>query len=108
MVASSTSWCANASSTRSSCSTTRSSPPSACSSRLTSSAWKWARTSLAIRLTELSGHVLLRARVVRLREDLVGRPDLDELAVEQERGRVGHARSLLHVVGDDDDRQPAL
>src|SRR5689334_17647481 len=110
MVASSTSWCASASRTRSSCSTTRSSPPRAWFSRLPSSAWKWARMSWATArpLPELPRDVLLCPRVVGLGEDGVGRADLDELAVEHERRRVGHSRGLLHVVGDDDDRQAVL
>ena len=37
-----------------------------------------------------------------------GRADLDELAVEHERGAVGDARGLLHVVGDDHDRHALL
>src|SRR4051794_40543526 len=108
IVASSTSWCWSASSTRSSCSTTRSSPPSACRSSSASSAWKCWRMSWAMRLAELTGDVFLGAAVVRLGEDLLRRPDLDQLAVEQERGRVGHARGLLHVVRDDDDRHAML
>src|SRR3954447_17862970 len=59
-------------------------------------------------LAELPRDVLLRARVVGAGEDLVGRPDLDELAVEQERRRVRDARSLLHVVRDDHDRHAVL
>src|SRR3954449_163410 len=111
IVASSTSWCWSASSTRSSCSTTRSRPPSVCRSSSASSVWKCWRMSWAmarVPLLELARDVLLRAAVVRLREDLLRRPDLDQLAVEQERGRVGDARGLLHVVRDDDDRHAVL
>ena len=41
-------------------------------------------------------------------EDLVRRGDLDQLAAQHERGRVGDPRRLLHVVGDDRDRHPLL
>src|SRR4051794_5976773 len=110
IVASSTSWCCSASITRSSCSTTRSSPPSAWPSSSTSSAWKCWRTSWAMRLPlpELARDVLLRAPVVRLGEDLLRLRVLDQLPVEQERRRVGDARGLLHVVGDDHDRDAVL
>src|SRR3954453_15210454 len=110
IVASSTSWCCSASITRSSCSTTRSSPPSAWPSSSTSSAWKCWRTSWAMRLPlpELARDVLLRAPVVRLGEDLLRLRVLDQLPVEQERRRVGDARGLLHVVRDDDDRDAVL
>src|ERR1700759_4663211 len=108
IVASSTSWCWRASSARSSCSTTRSRAPSALSSSMASSAWKLWRWSCAIALAELPGDVLLRAGVVGRGEDLVGRPVLDDLALEQERRRVGHARGLLHVVRDYDDRDAVL
>src|SRR3954464_14441444 len=108
IVASSTSWCCSASSARSSCSTTRSSPPSALSSNEASSAWKLCRWSCPTRSAELPGDVLLRALVVGRREDLLRRPVLDQLAVEDEGRGVGDARGLLHVVGDDDDRHAVL
>src|SRR3954447_17623526 len=105
IAASSMSWCSSASSVRSSVVTTRSSAPSACSSSARSSCWKWRRPwPVAIALPELARDVVLRARVVRVREDLVRLRELDQLAVEHEGGLVGHARGLLHVVGDDDDR----
>src|SRR4051812_15847852 len=108
IVASSTSWCWRASRTRSSCSMTRSSPPSAWRSSSASSAWKCWRTSWAMPLAELPRDVLLGPPVLGRGEDLVGQTELDELAVEQERREVGDARGLLHVVGDDDDRHPVL
>src|SRR2546421_5591530 len=58
--------------------------------------------------SEFPRDVLLRAGVIRCGEDLLCRSDLDELAVEQERRRVCHARRLLHVVRDDDDRHAML
>src|SRR6185437_5249808 len=105
--ASSMSRCSSASSTRSSCIVTRSSPPSAERSRRPSYSWKCWRV-VATALAELPGDVLLRARVPGGREDLLGRRVLDELAHEHERGRVRHARGLLHVVGHDHDRVTLL
>src|SRR3954453_6432559 len=105
--ASSTSWCSSASIVRSICETTRSIPPRVASSRAASSAWKLGRPSL-IDSAELPGDVVLGARVVGLGEDLLGLAVLDQLAVEHERRGVGHARRLLHVVRDDDDRVALL
>src|SRR3954454_25006052 len=107
MPASSTSWCLSASSARVSVATIMSSAPSACVSSLWSSSWNACRVS-GIGLAELPGDVVLGALVVRGREDLLGRPDLDELAEPEEPGAVGDAGGLLHVVGDDDDGELAL
>src|SRR5262245_28237284 len=57
--------------------------------------------------TEAAAHVVERARVVGLGEDLVGRSFLDDaaglvLAGEEERAVLQHALRLLHVVRDDD------
>src|SRR4051812_34162672 len=100
------SWCSSASSVRSSVVTTRSIAPSAWSSSRWSSSWKCARPvpAMAAPLAELPGDVLLRAGVGRVGEDRARLGELDELAREHERGLVGHARGLLHVVRDDDDR----
>src|SRR5947199_7016589 len=107
--ASSMSWCWTASSVRSSVSTTMSSPARVRSSSVFSSSWNECLVELsAIVLAELAGHVLLGAVVVRVREDLLRRPDLHELAVQHERGPVRHARGLLHVVRDDRDRVALL
>src|SRR3954451_10560262 len=80
---------------------TMSSPPSAWSSSRSRSSWKaalvWGMSA------ELPGHVLLRAIVLGIGEDLLCGRVLDELAREHERRRVGHTRGLLHVVRDDDD-----
>src|SRR3954454_18680704 len=103
--ASSTSTCSSASSVRSSCSTTMSRPPSAASSSSAMRSWKVSRVK---RSPELARHVLLRALVQGLGEDDGGCAVLDELAVEHERGRVRHARGLLHVVRDDDNRVALL
>src|SRR5690242_18860609 len=107
MLASSTSCWSSASSVRSSVATTRSSAPRHWPSSALSSSWKCSR-AVATTLSELSGHVALRALVARVGEDLVGRHDLHELAVEHERGGIRHSRGLLHVVGHDDDRHPRL
>src|SRR3954451_20901938 len=99
--ASSMSRSISASRARRSAVSTMSRPSSAwCSSRSRSSrkcARVWGTSA------ELPGHVLLRAVVARVREDVPRGRVLDELAREHERRRVGHARGLLYVVGDDDD-----
>src|SRR3954470_23782268 len=100
--------CSSASITRSSCSTTRSRPPSAATSRRWSSSWKCCRVKGMARLPELARDVLLGAGVARIAEDLPRRRVLDELAEQHERRRVRHARGLLHVVRDDDDRVALL
>src|SRR2546421_5741727 len=72
-----------------------------------SCSWSWKSVlvlSVIIRLSEAPGDVVLGARVAGIGEDLVRRGELDELAVEQECGRVRDARRLLHVVGHDRDR----
>ena len=48
--------------------------------------------------------VVFRFLFLRRREELRGRPELDERAFVEERGEVGHASRLLHVVRDDNDR----
>src|SRR4051812_9107870 len=107
MAASSTSCWSSASSVRSSVTTTMSSAPRHWVSRVLSSSWK-CRRAVVTALPELARDVALRALVVGIREDRLGRADLHQLAVEHERGRVRHAGGLLHVVGDDDDRHPLL
>src|SRR5258708_4425130 len=57
------------------------------------------------RLTKLASDVILGARFPRRGEDLLGGPVLDQLSHIEERGGIGHARGLLHVVRDDDDGQ---
>src|SRR3954453_13368260 len=108
--ANSMSWWLKASIVRSSVETTRSRPPRACCSSSRSSCWKWERPEPVATesLPELAGDVVLRPRIVRVREDLVGVGNLHELAGEHERGLVRHARGLLHVVGDDHDRVALL
>src|SRR5215211_6570441 len=114
--ASSMSRCSSASMTRSSCWTTRSRPPSAAVSRRSSSSWKWTRWpcgTVTCLSAELARDVLLGALVVGRGEDLLRRRILHELADAlglvgaqvdgEERGAVGDARRLLHVVRDDDD-----
>src|SRR4051794_27623495 len=105
IAASSMSWNFTASRVRSSVATTRSSAPSACSSRRPSSVTNCVRVGIS---AELAADVLLGAAIGGRGEDLVGRAELHELAVEQECGPVGDARGLLHVVRDDDDRVAPL
>src|SRR5437588_3464753 len=73
------------------------------------------RASLvAARSSEAPGDVVLGSAVIGLGEDLGRRPHLDEPAGLagagdiEEGGGVAHARRLLHVVGDDDDRVAVL
>src|SRR5947209_18303305 len=106
------SWWISASIVRSSCSTMMSRAPSASRSSSANCSWKWTRPGFWFivpwALAELARHVVLGARVLGLGEHLVGGADLDELAVEQEGGRVGDARRLLHVVSHQHDRHPLL
>src|SRR3954470_23450659 len=107
--ASSTSWCSSASRTRCSVAETRSRPPSACTSSLRSSSWNSCRDSgTPTDLPELPGDVFLRPAVTRIREDLLGLVELDQVAAQHERGLLRDARRLLHVVRDDDDRVALL
>src|SRR5579875_2261080 len=54
---------------------------------------------------EPAGDVALGLRVVRMLEELVGGPVLDEPAVVEEHGRVRHPPGLAEVVRDDDEGQ---
>src|SRR3954447_3158255 len=105
MAASSTSWRMSASSVRWGGAVTRSSPPSACSWSRFRSATKWVRVAIS---AELAADVLLGPAIARLGEDLLRGRELDQLPVEHERRPIGHARGLLHVVGDDHDRVALL
>src|SRR2546430_12162678 len=53
---------------------------------------------------EAAGDVGLRARITGSREKLRRGTELDQLAGEQEGGKVADARGLLHIVSDDGDR----
>src|SRR5437016_3242991 len=53
---------------------------------------------------EAAGDVGLRARITGSREELRRGTELDELASEQESGKVTDAGGLLHIVSDDGDR----
>src|SRR6516164_9780087 len=55
-------------------------------------------------LPELAGDIVLRPSLARVGEDLRSGTDLDQLTQIEEGGVVRDARSLLHGVGDDDDR----
>src|SRR6266478_2249214 len=65
---------------------------------------RFARNDGAIQaLAEAAGDVGLRARITGGGEELRRGAELDELAGEQESGKVADARGLLHVVGNGDD-----
>src|ERR1700730_3884675 len=55
------------------------------------------------RSAEAARYVILGPAVLGIGEDGLGRGELDEVAEIHEGGIVRAARSLLHVVGDDDD-----
>src|SRR3974377_871387 len=57
---------------------------------------------------EATGNIVLRAPVGRCREHTRGFIGLDELAEIHNRGEIGNARGLLHVVGHDRDRVVVL
>src|ERR1700678_3862729 len=59
-------------------------------------------------LAESTSDVVLGEAVARVREDLVGLPDFDEVAHVEVRGSLRHAGGLLHGVGHDDDRVVGL
>src|SRR3954467_9821404 len=70
---------------------------------------RWSSLMAAPRSAEPAGHVVLGQLVPRIGEDLARLRLLDEIAgpvgpQREERGPVAHARSLLHVVGHDQDR----
>src|SRR4051794_17850821 len=86
----------------------RARPPPGCPPRAAPALLETKRAS-----AEASRDVALRPLVGRLREDLLRRVVLDEHAVAaavvfdleaEERGHLGDARGLLHVVGDDHER----
>src|SRR5689334_18553279 len=110
--ASSMSWCSSASKVRSSVRTTRSRPPSACTSRSRSSSWKCCRPPVGTNgsLPKSSADVVLSLLLRGIGEDLLSRVDLDEVtglarALDvEERGHVAGAARLLHIVRHDHDR----
>src|SRR6185369_3351721 len=51
-----------------------------------------------------AGNIVPRALLARVGENLAGRTELDQLTQMEEAGALGHPRSLLHVMGDDQDR----
>src|SRR4029079_6933420 len=59
-------------------------------------------------LAEPSGDVVLRDLLTGIGEDLLGAVVLHEPSEHEERGELRHASRLLHVVGDDHDREVAL
>src|SRR4051812_12156215 len=110
--ASSMSWCSRASSVRSNVLTTRSMPPSACTSRSRSSSWKCCRPPVrtTASLPESAADVVLSLLLAGIGKDLLSGIDLDEVpglarALDIEECRdVARAAGLLHVVGHDHDR----
>src|SRR3954468_23784612 len=60
------------------------------------------------RLAEPAGDVVLGLLLLRLDEQLVGDAELDHLAQIHVGREIRHARRLLHVVGDDQDRDALL
>src|SRR2546425_7959476 len=79
-----------------------------------SSASNWVDRCLSLmsyslwRSTKPPGDVILGVLLLRLHEDLVGRPEFDQVAEVHVGGVVGAARRLLHVVRDDHDRVVGL
>src|SRR5690606_16843202 len=57
---------------------------------------------------EAAGDVVLGLLLRGIGEDRLRGAVLDQIAQVHEGGEVGHARGLLHVVGDDDDGVVAL
>src|SRR6476661_1333192 len=57
---------------------------------------------------EAAGDVVLGAPVARRREHVGSRTEFDQLAEIHERGEVGNAGGLLHIVSDDHNRIVAL
>src|SRR5437870_4275522 len=55
-------------------------------------------------LSEAAGDVVLGLFFDRTGEDLRRGVELDQLAQIEKRGVVGHARRLLHIMGDDNHR----
>src|SRR3712207_5710915 len=111
--ASSTSRRSTVSRARSMAVTTMSIPSSAWRSSVASSSWKCVRVVSDTVLADLARDVGLRAGVGRVGEDPLGLVELHHAARaglaavqldDEERGAVGDARRLLHVVRDDDDR----
>src|SRR5450830_86892 len=58
---------------------------------------------VVLQSAEATGYIILGAAIVRRRKHARRFAVLDQLAEIHERGEVGHARGLLHVVGDDGD-----
>src|SRR5664280_2754315 len=63
---------------------------------------------VVVLLAEATRYIILSAAVVRCRKHARGFAVFDQLAEIHERGEVGHARGLLHVVGHDGDRVVVL
>src|SRR5687767_549089 len=59
---------------------------------------------IALQSAVAAGNVILRALLPRIGENLACLAVFDQLAEVEESGPLRHARSLLHVVGDDRDR----
>src|SRR5262245_47661996 len=57
-------------------------------------------------LSEPSTDIVVRFALTRPLEHLFGRADLDQLALQEEAGPLRHARGLIHVMRNKDDRKP--
>jgi hypothetical protein len=53
-------------------------------------------------LTETAGYVIFSLFLGGILKDRLGNVELNQLAQEEEPGKIGQAGGLLHVVGDDD------
>src|SRR3989442_6311293 len=92
--------------TRRICSST--SAPIASSVCLSPSSSSWKCRCIEAASAEPTRDVILRPLVLRRGEQPGRRPDLHQLAEQEESRAVRHPRRLLHVVRDDDDRQVAF
>src|SRR5207248_5217080 len=59
----------------------------------------------SLRSAVTAGDIVPGPLLVRVGEDLAGLPELDQLAQVEEGGALRNARRLLHVVGEDHDRE---
>src|SRR5262245_30866883 len=83
--------------------------PSSASAAMAATQTRRRARSRALALAELAGHVLLGELRLGVLKDLLRRARLDEIpgpaalgdAHREERGDIGDALGLLHVVGDD-------
>src|SRR6266568_6924210 len=58
---------------------------------------------IPFRSTEASGHIIFGLFLRRVGKDFFRRVELNQLAQKKESCKIGNARGLLHIVGDNDD-----